>query len=159
MDQAVTGVVRFAPLNPSPELAGWLAERLVAMDPWRRLGFLQDELEHFYLNPSPGAERYLLRSADGILGVLCLQYPWLRGVYVEQLAVFPPHQGQGIGRQALEYVEHSFAPRTRNLWLLVSGFNQAAQGFYRHLGFSEVGRVPDLLMVGEEEILLRKPLG
>lgn len=158
MEQRVTGPVRFEPLSPSPELAGWIAERLVAMDPWRHLAFQQDELEHFYLHPSPGAERYLLRSPEGIVGVLCLQYPWLRGVYVEQLAVFPAYQGRGIGRQALEYVERRFVSRTGNLWLLASGFNHGARGFYGHLGFSEVGRIPDLLMVGEEEILMRKLL-
>lgn len=148
--------LNFEPLIPCPAgLARFLAQQLAGMDPWLRLCYQVDVLDRFFLNPGCDAERYLLRIDQEIAGVLCLKQPWLRGVYLEQLAIFPPWQGRGLGRAALAFIEQSH-PRTGNIWLLVSRFNQSARSFYLANGFVELCTLDDLLVAGEDEILMRK---
>jgi ribosomal protein S18 acetylase RimI-like enzyme len=81
----------------------------------------------------------------------------LLGGFIALLAVRPESSGQGLGRALVEHVaKQTFAARR---WLYVScdGNNAAALRFYRRLGFSRVGRLPDLVREGRTEILLRKP--
>jgi ribosomal protein S18 acetylase RimI-like enzyme len=138
-------------------LARFLAQQLAGMDPWRHLGYSQESLEGFFLRPACDAERYLIRVADDIAGVLCLKQPWLRGVYLEQLALLPSYQRRGLGRRALEFIEQSH-PQAANIWLLVSRFNQPARHFYLAHGFAELCCIEDLLLAGEDEVLMRKRL-
>lgn len=141
----------------STELASHLAQQLVTMDPWLRLGYQEQALRSFFLQPACDAERYLMLLDEEIAGVVCLKRPWLRGVYLEQLAILPPWQRQGLGRQALDFIEQRHA-QYANIWLLVSGFNQSARRFYQANGFVELCPLEGLLVAGEDEILMRKRL-
>jgi len=85
-----------------------------------------------------------------------VRYPWLRGAYIELFAVFPQAQGRGVGRAALEFIETHYRGRTDNLWLLVSGFNSGARCFYEKQGFYPVGVIVDLVVAGQDEVLMRK---
>lgn len=107
-------------------------------------------------NPEPDARRLALVANGAIAGLLCLRYPWLRGVYLEMLAVLPSAQGLGLGACALDYVEREYRDKTRNIWLLVSAFNERARGFYQAKGFTQIGMIKDFLVEGEDEILMRK---
>jgi hypothetical protein len=49
--------------------------------------------------------------------------------------------------------------RSTNLFACVSDFNTTARQFYERNGYREVGPLPDLLMAGASEILLRKTIG
>lgn len=141
----------------SPELASHLAAELVQMDPWRRLGYRQEALETFFLRPACDAERYLIKLNDQVAGSLCLKRPWLRGVYLEQVAILPPWQRQGLGRQALAFIEESH-PKAASIWLSVSAFNTSARRFYAANGFVELCTLDELLVPGEDEVLMRKRL-
>lgn len=92
------------------------------------------------------------------LGLATIRYPWLRGAYIELFAVLPAAQGQGVGEALLGRVEASYRGRTGNLWLLVSAFNARAQRFYECHGFAPIGTIADLVVSGEDEILMRKRL-
>lgn len=127
------------------------------MDPWRRLGYRQKALEAFFLRPACDAERYLIRLDGEVAGTLCLKRPWLRGVYLEQLAILPPWQRLGLGRRALVFIEESH-PEAANIWLAVSAFNEAARHFYAANGFVELCILDELLAPGEDEVLMRKRL-
>lgn len=62
-----------------------------------------------------------------------------RGYYLSNLAVDPPHQGQGIGKQLLLFIENT--ARQRNcqcVELDVSADNPRAIDFYGHLGYQAV---------------------
>jgi ribosomal protein S18 acetylase RimI-like enzyme len=83
----------------------------------------------------------------------------LRGAYIELFAVLPAAQGRGVGRAILEFVESSYRGRAANLWLLVSAFNSGARGFYEKHGFRPIGVIEDLVVVGQDEILMRKVIG
>ncbi|MEO5344637.1 MAG: hypothetical protein H7842_15210, partial [Gammaproteobacteria bacterium SHHR-1] len=51
-----------------------------------------------------------------------------------------------------------FAFQAANIWLLVSRFNQPARHFYLAHGFAELCCIEDLLLAGEDEVLMRKRL-
>ncbi|MFM2129151.1 MAG: hypothetical protein RL477_697, partial [Pseudomonadota bacterium] len=57
------------------------------------------------------------------------------------------------------HVERAVFARTKNLFACVSDFNTTARGFYRHHGFQEIGPMPDFLIPGSAEMLLRKTAG
>ena len=135
-----------------------LAERLVAMDPWRTLQYRADTLAAYLGRPDAGFQRFTVTVAGLAAGFMALRYPWLKGVYLELLALFPPHQGQGLGQELLLWVERQSRPHTKNLWTAVSSFNQPGRRFYEKHGFREVARLENLIIQGQDEILLRKIL-
>ena len=134
------------------------AARLAAMEPWSRLGYRAEGLLALLSSHPPDRQSFLIQRGGRPAGVLVLRDPWWRGIYIELFAVYPEAQQQGVGRAALDLIEARRRPGRDNLWLLVSGFNSAAQTFYRRQGFELVGQLPDLLASGEDEILMRKRL-
>lgn len=138
--------------------AGAIGARLARMDPWLSLGYGRGQLAAYLRDDHPERFRYLIKSGEDTLGLAVVRHPWLRGAYVELLAVFPECQGSGVGSAALRSLESRFRGEIPNLWLLVSSFNQAAQRFYRRHGFAEVGTIEDFVVPGKDEILMRKRL-
>ncbi len=141
------------------EQAEPIARQLAAIDPWLALGFAAEALATYLLRADGGLYRYEILDAQGATaGVVAVRHPWLRGPYLELFAVFPPHQGRGLGGAALEWFERQARLTSANAWVLVSAFNQGAYGLYRRYGFVEIGPIPDLIKPGQNEILLRKSL-
>lgn len=92
-----------------------------------------------------------------IIGALGLRLDWLRGPYVQFLAVLPANQTRGIGALILAWVERQALARAeRNLWVAASDFNTGALRFYERHGFSRVADLDGLVREGRKEILLRK---
>ncbi|HEU4475158.1 MAG TPA: GNAT family N-acetyltransferase [Methyloceanibacter sp.] len=83
--------------------------------------------------------------------------PWLKGPYLELLAILPQFQGQGIGGKLLDWFEREGSRLgARNLWVCASSFNARTIGFYERHGFKEAATLPGLVAEGYDEILLRK---
>lgn len=130
-----------------------LAAALAAMDPWRALGYTATGLAA-YLGREDAALTRVVIEQDGVaIAVLALRKPWLRGPYIELLAVLPQGQGSGLGRQLVEWAA---AQGGGNLWACVSAFNHPARAFYDRAGFAEVAALPGLVAEGSDEILLRR---
>ena len=147
-------------LKPFDEVAAVkLANELVTIDPWLRLGFDALSLQAFFMAPSSSTFRYAAYHDKEPVGALSLRHPWLYGPYIEFLAVSPKLQGTGIGGVMLEWVEAKIRPTHRNLWIAVSSFNDRALTFYQRRGFRAIGLLPDLVRPGFTEILMRKLLG
>ena len=91
----------FSELTPAQSCH--LAPQLARMDPWHRLGFQADTLTSYLNRPDAALSRHAIMLGDQLAGALALRSPWLRGPYLELLAVFPQFQGQGIGSQALDW--------------------------------------------------------
>lgn len=132
-----------------------LAAALAAMEPWSSLGYGPDGLARYLGRDDPAARRMVAERQGRPAGLLVLRSPWLRGPYVELLAVLPEAQGGGLGRLLLDWAAGQGGD---NLWACVSAFNAAARAFYARAGFVEVAPLPDLVAAGQDEILLRRRL-
>lgn len=141
-----------------PSEAEPIGARLATMDPWKRLGYSAMALGRSLANHDPALNRFAVHDANETIGVVCIRFPWLRGPYLELLAIFPEAQGRGIGRAILTWLEEQARPSSSNIWALTSEFNLWARAFYRAAGFVEIAPLPGLVANGISEILLRKTL-
>lgn len=141
------------------ESARALAQNLVQMQPWQTLGYSTETLKNYLLRSDPALYRFVITVSEQVVGTVGVRYPWLRGAYLELLAVYPSQQGQGIGRIVINWLaEELRSTSSRNLWTLVSSFNTPAQDFYQRLGFITIGQLDDFIVPGYGEIFLRKVL-
>jgi ribosomal-protein-alanine N-acetyltransferase len=132
---------------------------LTGSDPWKRLGYLADFWQRLFTPLPLGRDSVILLQDDRVSGIALVRPKFLFGDYLELLAIAPTVTGQGLGRLLLTHVESLAFARGKNLFACVSDFNTGARRFYRRHGFVEVGPLPDLLVPGSAEILLRKTIG
>jgi diamine N-acetyltransferase len=147
---------RLRPLAPDETVLA--AAILAGIDPWRRLGMGSGALTGYLTRDDPALARLGLERDGRLAGVLALRWPWLRGPSVELMAIFPGHQGVGLGRAVVSSVSRDAAAVTANLWACVSAFNAPARAFWSRCGFAEVAALPGLVRPEEDEILLRRRL-
>ncbi len=127
------------------------------MPPWSVTGTSAEAITRYLAAEGDGARRYVIDIGGAPAGAAALRYPWLKGPYLELLALLPKHQGQGIGAAFLRWFEEEARRHeARNLWVCASRFNAGALAFYRRHGFAETAALPDLVASGFDEILLRK---
>jgi [ribosomal protein S18]-alanine N-acetyltransferase len=79
--------------------------------------------------------------------------------YIRWIGVAPHTRGQGVGAGLMAYAERKIFARGPNVFLMVSAFNTGAQAFYKHLGYREIGAVPNYAIRGITERLFRKTRG
>lgn len=146
--------------EPMPESeAGPLAEAVAALEPWRTYRYPAEKLAAYLAKPEPGAPRFILRQGAKIAGGIGLRLHWMRGPYIQFLAVLPAFQGQGLGSALIAWVEaEARAGEERNLWIAASEINADARRLYERLGFREMARLEDLVCEGRSEVLYRKRL-
>jgi diamine N-acetyltransferase len=136
-----------------------LAEAVSALEPWRTYGYPAEKLAGFLAENEPGAPRFVLRLGSEVAGGIGLRLNWMRGPYIQFLAVLPPFQCQGIGSAAIAWVEaQARAGDERNLWIAASEINTHARRLYERLAFREVAKLDDLVCEGRSELLYRKQL-
>ena len=153
------GRVSLRPLVP--EACAGIAQAIVAMPPWSVMGTSAEAMTRYLAAEGDGACRYVIEVGGAPAGAASVRYPWLKGPYLELLALFPAYQGQGIGAAMLRWFEdEACRHEARSLWACASRFNERALDFYRRHGFAETAVLPDLVADGFDEILLRKfPIG
>lgn len=81
-----------------------------------------------------------------------------RSPYLRLIGVSGSRRSSGIGAGLLATSEAALKPEAREAFLLVSDFNEAAQRFYRSLGWTEVGRLEDYVVAGVAEVMMWKRL-
>jgi diamine N-acetyltransferase len=127
------------------------------MEPWSVMNYPAERLAAFLASQDEGVSRYLVSLGGGEAGVVSVRYPWLKGPYLELLALLPQAQGQGIGSSIIAWLEsEALRHQARNLWVCASSFNQRGLGFYERHGFRRAATLPGLVADGYDEILLRK---
>lgn len=138
-----------------------LGRAIVAMPPWSAMPYSAEAITGYLGAADDGARRYVIEIDGALAGAVSVRYPWLRGAYLELLALLPGFQNQGIGSAVLDWLEReALAREARNLWACASSFNEAALRFYARHGFVETAQLHGLVADGFDEILLRKfPLG
>jgi len=135
-----------------------LAAGVVAIDPWAANGVSIEAMRERMVRPWPATFRFALRLDGRLCGYLALRHPFMRGPYIETIAVFPAAQRRGLARRILDWMGREVADEGNNIWLCVTEWNGAARAAYAALGFVEVGPAPDLVTPGQTEIFLRKVL-
>ncbi|HMU38775.1 MAG TPA: N-acetyltransferase [Pseudomonadota bacterium] len=100
-----------------------------------------------------------IHAPDRILGIARVVHTGMFGSlggYLKLIAVGEHTQGLGIGSQLLKQAEITVAKNSRDLFLLVSDFNHAAQRFYLRHGYTEAGKLPGYVRTDITEILFWK---
>jgi GNAT superfamily N-acetyltransferase len=138
--------------------AAALGPGLAAIDPWRHANYPAEVVTGYLMRHDPAANRFAIYTGDTLAGVVSVREPWLRGPYLELLALLPPAQGQGIGAAVMRWFEAEARPDASSRWVLCSDFNTRALAFYDRHGFRQVAPLEGLLGEGLTEILLRKRL-
>jgi GNAT superfamily N-acetyltransferase len=134
-----------------------LAAAIVAMPPWSVMHYSADALARFLAAPDGGVSRFLVQIDGEPAGAVSVRFPWLKGPYLELLALLPPFQGRGIGSALLGWFEEEGVRQgARNLWVCASSFNSPAIRFYGRHGFQPAAMLSELVADGYDEILLRK---
>lgn len=143
----------------SPDDRQAVVALLAGSDPWKRLGYAIDFWETIFAPIPQGRDTFVLEEQRHVAGIAVLRPKFLFGDYLELLAVAPTLTGLGLGRLLLAHIESLAFARGKNLYACVSDFNAGARRFYHRHGFVEVGSLPDLLVRGSAEVLLRKTVG
>lgn len=141
----------------APEAVAAGARMMAASDPWITLG--RGEAACRALLERPGLEAYGAWWQGGLVGVLVLNLQGPFPGYLQAICVDPTHRSRGLGADLVAFAEARVFQEHPNVFLCVSGFNARARAFYARLGYREVGELPDFVVAGQSEVLLRKTRG
>lgn len=145
--------------NMEPDDRGAVVRLLGESDPWKTLGYSQDDWNRIFCPTPQGRDCYVALLNGQVAGVALVKQKFLLGDYLELLGVGVWARQKGIGAQLLRHIEELVFQRTKNLFACVSDFNLSARAFYRKHGYQEIGPMPNFLIPGSAEILLRKTVG
>jgi [ribosomal protein S18]-alanine N-acetyltransferase len=145
------------PMQPDDREA--VVNLLAESDPWKTLGYGKDDWSRIFCPIPQDREAYVLEHEGRVAGIAIVKPKFLMGDYLELLGIAPWARGQGLGARMLEQIESIVFGRTRNLFACVSDFNVSARDFYRKMGYQEIGPMPNFLIPGSAEMLLRKTAG
>ena len=134
-------------------------ELLADSDPWKRLGYQTKDWDSYFTPLPQGRDSYVVEQEGKVAGIAVVRQKFLLGDYIELLGVASLARGKGLGERFLAYVEALVFTRVKNLFVCVSDFNDQARHFYKKQGYQEIGPLPNLLIPGSSEILLRKTVG
>lgn len=152
-----TGGLEVALRSLTDDEPATLGAALEAIDPWRRYPVDADGLARFLAAVVPGVRSFAVTAGGDLAGAIVVQPNWLRGPYLQLLAVLPEFQGQGIGRAVLEWLEREGrAASARHVWIMVSEFNSPARAFYARQDYREIAPVPAVVADDITEILVCK---
>jgi ribosomal-protein-alanine N-acetyltransferase len=104
-------------------------------------------------------EVYVAVNEKAVVGFVLLDVRGPFRGYIHLLGVMPEWRNRGIGAKLIRHVEERVFREQPNVFLCVSSFNRAAQRFYKRMGFKRVGTIPDYIVKGHSEYLMRKTRG
>jgi [ribosomal protein S18]-alanine N-acetyltransferase len=141
------------------KFADRLAPDIAVSDPWHRLGIEQASIAKMLTADQPDQmQRAITRNGEPI-GAIVIQLNWLLGPYLKHLSIREDARSSGSGTVAVNWlVDFAQLHSQRNIWLCVSQFNERAQHFYSKNGFEITAVLDDLIVGGENEILMRRRL-
>jgi ribosomal protein S18 acetylase RimI-like enzyme len=150
------GAPTIRPLGTDAE-AQACAALMASSEPWRTLRRDHDTLLRFARDP--GRERYVAYQDDRLAGFVFLNLQGAFVGYLQTICVAPAFRNAGLGSALIAFAEARIFRDHPNVFLCVSSFNQAARRLYERLGYTVVGELPDYLIAGQSELLLRKSRG
>lgn len=132
---------------------------LLDSEPWKWLGYTAADWEQYFAPIPQGRDSYVADLDRNVAGIAVVRQKFLLGDYLELFGVASGARGKGLGKLLLAHVESIVFARAKNLFACVSDFNEGARRFYKKQGYLEIGPMPDFLIPGSAEILLRKTTG
>lgn len=148
--------MEFVPLTTDEERDA-CARIMAGSDPWITLGIGFDRARAVF--DLPDREVLLAKDGDTVAGLAVIAMQGVLSGYLQTLAVSPAHRGRGLGAALLARVEARVFSERPNVFLFVSSFNGGARRFYDAHGYKVIGEVPDFLVAGHGELLMRKTIG
>lgn len=133
------------------------AEWMSGTDPW--MSYNMNALMCLQAFSGDGKEVFKV-TADGrpVAFIVLQMYGSFKG-YIQTLCVHPSYRNQGIGHSLLHFCEERIFSISPNIFICVSTLNDGAQKLYFEYGFKQIGIIPDFVVPGFDEILLRKTIG
>lgn len=128
-------------------------------EPWKRLGYQAADWEGYFAPMPQGRDSYVAELEGKVAGIAVIRQKFLLGDYLELFGVADWARGKGLGGRLLEQIETMVFARAKNLFICVSDFNGSARRFYQKHGYQEIGSIPNLLILGSAEVLIRKTTG
>jgi len=131
---------------------------VLGSEPWITLGYGEEDVQAT-VRAAPTGRILIARDGERIVGFALSTPGVLLGEYLKILTVDAAFRGRGVGARLMAALEAAAFQRWPNVYLCVTDFNTTARRFYRRLGYAEIGALPDLLVTGSAEILMRKTRG
>jgi ribosomal protein S18 acetylase RimI-like enzyme len=134
---------------------------ILTSEPWKTLKFTKKEVRTSLLDGIKNGKAIVAEADKKVVGFIVF-YPkgaFLLGGYIKLLGVHENFRGVEIGKELMSRAEKLIFKRSKNSFLLVSSFNKHAQRFYCSLGYKKVGEIPDAIVKGYSELIMRKTLG
>jgi [ribosomal protein S18]-alanine N-acetyltransferase len=132
---------------------------LAESDPWKTLGYSKEDWTRIFCPIPEGRDSFVSVVEGRVAAIAIVRQKFLLGDYLELLGVAEWARGKGVGKELVLHVESLVFTRTKNLFVCVSDFNAGARDFYKKQGYQEIGPMPNFLIPGSAEILLRKTAG
>jgi ribosomal protein S18 acetylase RimI-like enzyme len=142
-----------------PEDRAAVVQLLGDSDPWRTLGYTATDWERIFCPTPQGRDSYVAEIDGRVAGIAIVRQKFLAGDYLELVGVAEWARKKGVGHRLLAHIEELVFGRAKNLFACVSDFNAQARAFYKKEGYQEIGPMPNFLIPGSAEILLRKTAG
>ena len=157
----MTAVSLGAPLElrqlAGDEEARACAAIMAASEPWLTMG--RDFHASLAAVRTPDREVWVALADGLVVGfVILAMRGGFRG-YIQSIAVHEAFRSRRVGHALLSRVETRVFEETPNVFLCVSSFNLRARGFYEANGYRHVGTVPDYMVAGHDELIMRKSIG
>jgi ribosomal protein S18 acetylase RimI-like enzyme len=130
---------------------------MASSEPWITLGRDYDASRRILADAAK--ERYVAEDGGGLAGFLILNMKGAFVGYIQTVCVAPDRRGRGIGSLLVAFAEQRVFRESPNVFLCVSSFNPRARRLYERLGYRTVGELPDYVVRGHSEILMRKTIG
>jgi ribosomal-protein-alanine N-acetyltransferase len=135
----------------------WCARLTTANEPWITLQRGYEDSLQLLLDPI--ADVYLLSKEQERVGFIMVRLKGSFTGYIQTIAISEQFREQGIGEAAMRYIEAVIFKTSPNVFICVSSFNKRALKLYRRMGYESVGMLRDYILVGYDELLMRKTSG
>jgi ribosomal protein S18 acetylase RimI-like enzyme len=141
----------------SDEDVEWAARVMAGSEPWITLGRGYDASRAILSDATK--ERYIALAGNDRAAFLILNMRGAFAGYIQTVCVADEFRGRGLGTRLMLFAEERVFRDSPNVFLCVSSFNSGARRLYERLGYRLVGELPDYLVAGHAELLMRKTIG